>query len=239
MYQDNMYQGNMMDRAREQLGLYGVGEGNAAWGPSTFPVPEQPSSPAPEEPSSPSFMANLTGIPDTNAAAQHNALALALLAFGASVAKNNQPGMYGRPRLGNLLAQGAYEGMQGLTTAASNWDKRQADTAKTRLDVIKAKADEENLADIQKKREALERLASGKGLPGDDTRAGVPFMTPGAAGTPQSNNQPGIGVGKQAKAPQGRPGRPGDIDWELAKIGALYDTSGNRLSLPRLKKWKA
>lgn len=62
-----------------------------------------------------SFLANLTGVPDTDNAGQWRAMSGALADAGAAMTRASNPGFYGRtPSAGNVLSQGVQGFHQGM-----------------------------------------------------------------------------------------------------------------------------
>ena len=80
-----------------------------------------------------SWRANLTGIPDTDEAGQYRALSMGLLSAGASMARNNQPGLYGSPGIGSLAAQGLYDGIKGIGAETLLRNRRMVNAAKAKM----------------------------------------------------------------------------------------------------------
>jgi hypothetical protein len=94
----------------------------------------------------PSWQQNVTGTADP--AAQSQALGMALLGAGASMANANQPGRYGQtPAFGNLLAQGGVGFGNALGAQAVLRQKAAVDAAKQRMAELQAQQiEDENAA---------------------------------------------------------------------------------------------
>jgi hypothetical protein len=126
----------------------------------------------------PTFLANLTGVPNTDSRGQGFALAAALAGAGSAISNANRPSYHGAPSMGNLLSAGAGGFINGLGVQAMLRQKAAIDQAKAKMAEMQMKSMEQE----QSGWEELNRVRQeGNGMPSPDLLKSLALL-PGPAG---------------------------------------------------------